>query len=293
MFTNGGRSITVLRALLEQGFEITDVFVPRDSIASQISAGTGINELTFTVVSDPNERSFVEYVSSKNCELGIVAGYSDIFCAELIETPRFGMLNLHGGRLPEYRGGSPLNWQLVNGEICAGISVIQMDSGIDTGRLMSCAEISISDEDTIATIHERANEAFPGLVLDAIKMALSGDRGQAQDESRAGYWHQRNDDDGKIEWTHMTAQNVVNLVRGVTRPYPGAHTTWRGKEVRIFHVRYTKTPMYGVPGRVVYLQGEGPYVVCRDRAVLIEDYLIDGVVARLPHGARLGLGRDT
>lgn len=290
VFLNGDRGVAALDALIGAGHGVSHVFLPdgrQDSAA--LAPLRGRSEFTFRPVKDVNAADFVAELRALQPALSIVAGYSTIFQQALIGVPTHGTVNLHAGRLPGYRGGSPLNWQILNGDDSAGISVIQMDTGIDTGDVLAEAELPIGPDDTIADLHTRANQVFPELVLAVIDAIASGNlERRVQNDEQACYWHQRNDADGRIDWAGRTARDVHNLIRAITRPYPGAHTRLGDLKVRIRGSALLDFALRGVPGRVVWLQGRGPYVVCRDRAILITDYAApDRPEFRLPHGAQL------
>ena len=236
-----------------------------------------------------NQPQFVDRMRALSPTLGIIGGYSEIFGANLINVPRHGTINLHGGALPKYRGGSPLNWQIINGESEIGLSVVQTDTGIDTGNIMASGSIPLQDHDTIGDIHEKANQLFPDLVSQVISDLETGiQESIPQDSEGAKYWHQRNDADGKIDWEHISVRETINLVRGITRPYPGAFCFSGQQEVRIFAAEMPDQVIRGVPGRVLWLQGMGPFVLCRDGAVLLTNYTINGNAAgALKNGAHL------
>ena len=289
VFCNGARGAAVLRAIAQAGHGASRVFVPlsrthQDAIVDACAAaGT-----TLEAVEDVNSASFARAFRATSTQLLLVAGFSSILREPLLSCAAHGAINLHAGRLPEYRGGSPLNWQIINGESTAGLSVIRLNQGIDTGPLLAEAEIVIGKDDTIADMHARANELFPKLTLEVLAGLDAGTlKSRTQDESRARYWHQRNDDDGRIDWSRHTAAEVHNLVRGLTRPYPGAFSELAGKRVRIFRSALPDRRIHGVPGRICYLQGDGPYVVCADCALLLLDYVLGDGDARLPQGGHL------
>jgi methionyl-tRNA formyltransferase len=153
-------------------------------------------------------------------------------------------------------------------------------------------EILIGPGDTIADLHQRANGLFPQLVTEVLAKLEAGTLVEhPQDPARARYWHQRSADDGCIEWATMTARQVHDLVRGVTRPYPGAFSYADGQRVSVWRTAVPDMDLRGVPGRVCWIQKSGPYVVCADRAVLLLDYEVEGS-GRLRTGTRLGGGRS-
>lgn len=294
-FLNGSRGTTVLNAVLEAGHEVAAACAPPGKAkelgleALREAHGTELIE-----VENVNDSRFVTELSERDPTLSVVAGFSTIFRGDLINAPKRGTINLHAGRAPAYRGGSPLNWQMINGESMAGISVLRMTEGIDDGPVLASGEFPIGARDTISDMHDRANAMFPGLVLDVLSRMDADDlQEQAQDTAQARYWHQRNDGDGRLRFEHMTAQECDRLIRAVGRPYPGAWFHWGECEVRVFAAEVaTESDLRGVPGRVCWLQGAGPYVLCRDRAIILTDYSVDGAPwsdgdARLPHGVHV------
>ncbi len=274
-YLNATRGLATLPVLLDAGHELAFAVLPpgRDAIA----AACREMGVATRIIENVNADTFVAEVRDADAELAVIAGYSTIFKRPLIAAPRHGTINLHGGRLPEYRGGSPLNWQIINGESSAGISVIRVDAGIDTGPLLASAEFPIGPDDTIREAHDRANALFPGLVIQVIDAIETGTLVERpQDETRAHYWHQRRPEDGAINWQHMTARQIHDLVRAVTRPYPGAITASGDAAVRVFATRLPTAPLTGSPGHVIGEDEDGPCVACTDGTLLLTDYEVDG-----------------
>ena len=286
VFLNGDRGLPVVDALHDGGHRIDSIVVPEDKTVAGLRELCDDRKIRRDGVRDVNDAAFLDRVRATDPNLFVVAGFSTIFKPELIDLPRLGTINLHGGPLPRYRGGSPLNWQLINGESTAGISVIRMDAGIDSGPVLAEASFPIRPCDTIADLHREANLRFPRLVLDAVaSLERDAGAGRAQDAGAACYWHQRSDADGKLDVTRLSAAEVDRMVRALTRPYPGAFFHAGGRKVRVFAVTVPDLMLRGVPGRICWIERRGPYLVCADRAVLITDYLIEGEPAqRLRHG---------
>ena len=290
LLLNGQRGIEVARALVGAGHGLVLAVIPSARAQDPgLVHGLSLMPVETIAVADANAQDCIEKIRSSRPNLMVVAGYSQILCRDVREIASHGAINLHAGRLPHYRGGSPLNWQIINGEKEAGLSVIQLDDGIDTGDILAQGIVEIGPDDTIGDLHERAVAVFPRLVLEVIAALESGNLVPVQQcASQSAYWHQRNDEDGRVDWARRTATEVHNLVRGLTRPYPGAFTYWGERRVRIFRTRVPDFVLRGVPGRVCYVQHQGPYVVCRDRALLVDDYQISGAEPdRLMHGSHL------
>lgn len=288
LFLNGTRGLAVLDVLVQLGYDISAIVTPPNIKNLSVAIKRKYNKLNHLEISDVNDFHAIGHLSSLEPSVFIIAGFSSIFRSDLLAVPKFGTLNLHAGRLPEYRGGSPLNWQMINGELSAGISVIQTNSEIDTGRVLAEALIPIEATTTIADLHQEANILFPKLVINALSQIRNRASGRVQSDINARYWHQRNDADGKLSFQAMTVKQIDLMVRALTRPYPGAWCLYKDKVLRVFAVEVPKFVLMGVPGRICHVQGVGPYVVCADRAVLLCEYQLEnGGCPKLHHGDRL------
>jgi len=290
-FLDGARGLSVVKAVVAHGHGIDAIFVPQRRVDDRsIAEARETLGIRVEGVENVNDQAFVAKLKVLSPRIILVGGFSQIMKRSILDVAGEGAINLHAGRLPQYRGGSPLNWQIINGEETAGISVVKVEEGIDAGNVLAAGEVPIDPDDTIADIHEKANRLFPELVLrvlDEMKRGVLVPR--PQDESQAAYWHQRNAEDGETRWDRMTARQVYDFVRALTRPYPGAFSHWQGRRLKIFGVSIPRKVVRGTPGRICYVQGVGPYVVCADRAVLLSDYEIEDMPSeKLPHGGRLG-----
>jgi len=287
VFFNGVRGISVIETIHKSKHEIIAVVTPSNT-SDEISKTVKNLKVSHLCFEKINTEESIAQLKKFDPELFIVAGYSTILKQKVLDIPQLGTINLHAGRLPEYRGGSPLNWQLINGEEKAGISVIFMDEGIDTGCVLAEEEFPIGQNDTISDLHQKANELFPNLVLKALnKLEVNDTSYSVQDERKAQYWHQRNDADGRLDFESMTMLEVDRMIRALTIPYPGAWATFENKVVRFYSAEMPAIKIKGVPGRICYLQGQGPFVVCKDGAVLVKKYNIENQLNEsLLHGKR-------
>jgi methionyl-tRNA formyltransferase len=275
VFLSGERGIFTLSHFLKRKLVPIEIYLTEDKreIIGKVSELVG-GSINVKVVGDVNDIRFVDYLNSLSLDFGVVAGFPTIFKAELIKSTLYGMVNQHAGRLPTYRGGSPLNWQIINGERKIGISVIKMDEGIDSGQVLASAEFLLSVGEDISHAHMKANNLFGSLSIQAIDKLLSGNYSAAETIGDSVYWHQRNDADGLIHWDRMSAAEVVNLVRGVAPPYPGAFCFFSKQMIRVYRASVPDDIYRGTPGRVFFVQGKGPLVCARDKAVLLRDYVV-------------------
>ena len=289
-FLNGTRGMAVLAQTLYAGHEVIAVVAPANRpLCKELATLAKAKDLKIEQIDSVNGPAFINSLREMVPSVSVIAGFSMILKEDVINVPIYGTINLHAGRLPQYRGGSPLNWQLINDETEAEINVIQVDTGIDTGDILARSTFPIEAGDTIADLHKKANDRFPELlvgVLDEIDKGTLNPR--PQDDLQASYWHQRSDADGRLRFDSMPAETVGRLVRAVTRPYPGAWCYMNDKRLRIFDVELVETLIRGTPGRVLWLEGKGPYIICEDRAILITDYAIEKTdVEKLSHGIQL------
>jgi len=269
IFGNGERSIEVYRNLniknhningfitVEKNYSFLQQFIPKKLLIS---------------LEDINNEEAINNFLKLKPDLFIVAGFSQIFTKELLSIPKIGTINLHAGKLPKYRGGSPLNWQLINREEKAGISIILMDEGIDTGNILAEDIFEIEKEDDINSLHNKANKKFPKLVIEAIKELEKGNKGIKQDESQAIYWHQRQEKDGEINFKILNALDVQYKIKALSPPYNGAWANLDGKKIIFTKSEIPKLKIKGTPGKVLFINKIGPYIICKDYAILIIRY---------------------
>jgi methionyl-tRNA formyltransferase len=145
--------------------------------------------------------------------------------------PAYG---LHASLLPDYSGGAPLVWAMINGETKTGISLFQMGDGVDSGPIAAQAEESIQNDDTIATLYARIEERGLALLRDALPAMANGTLTlRSQDESKRRTVPQRSPEDGRIDWNQDCAA-IDRFIRAQTRPYPGAFSTFNGKPITIW-----------------------------------------------------------
>ena len=148
--------------------------------------------------------------------------------------PAYG---LHASLLPDYSGGAPLVWAMINGESKTGITFFQLDGGVDSGPIVGQSQTRIKSDDTIATLYFRIEQMGLDLVREHLLEIEAGTvRLEVQDESKRRFFPQRSPEDGLIDW-RKRAGKIHDFVRAQTRPYPGAFTTWRGRKITIWSSR--------------------------------------------------------
>lgn len=173
-------------------------------------------------------------------------------------SPAYG---LHASLLPDYSGGAPLVWAMINGETKTGITFFQMDDGVDSGPIVGQVEEMILDSDTIETLYARIEERGLELLRAELhKLAFGTASFKPQDESRRRIFSQRSPLDGRINWL-WDAHRIRNFVRAQTSPYPGAYTYFGSRKVNIWSVSISHRDLLLRPGRIAVRESQ-LYVGC-------------------------------
>jgi len=187
------------------------------------------------IKSGMKDNDLFEQVRSWHPDMFLVVGwYHMIPSSWRAIAPAYG---LHASLLPDYSGGAPLVWAMINGEKQTGITLFQFADGVDNGPIVGQAKTQIREDDTIATLYARIEDLGLDLIKEYLpKLANGTAELQAQDESKRRIFPQRRPEDGMIDW-NWSARDIYNFVRAQTRPYPGAFTTLKGKEIKIWNSR--------------------------------------------------------
>ena len=148
-----------------------------------------------------------------------------------------------------------------------------MNELIDGGEIIKIKYFKLENNDDISIVHNKANKLFASMTLELLSIIFKGHiKAIKQKENKAQYWHQRNDQDGRINWSTMNALQVHNLVRALTIPYKGAFTYHNKEKVRIFKTKISDKKFHGTPGRIVKIKDNNLLVICNDCGLIIEDY---------------------
>ncbi len=219
-------------------------------------------------------------------ELIVVAAFGQILRPHVLQLPAHGCLNVHASLLPRWRGAAPIQHAILAGDIKTGISLMQMDEGLDTGPVYAKRAIPIGPEETAATLHDRLAALGAELLGEKLEMIVSGRlTAEAQDNTFSTYAPMIKKGDGEIDWGRPAAK-IERQIRAMT-PWPGAFTSWEGKTLKILsrEVVGEDVVIEGRPGLVVKMAGgaavatgEGAIGLGRiqlagKRATRIEDFL--------------------
>ena len=190
-----------------------------------------------------------------NIDLFLLCGFPYIIKKNLYNLPKFGTLNLHAGPLPHYKGGSPLNWQILNGEKKIGLSVIRINNKIDDGPLLKQKFFKIKKDHDIKDVHKIANNIFPKILYESIIKIINKKKPFIKKNNKSSkYFKQRTEEDGKINWKKLDNIKVYNLIRATTKPYPGAFSyNTKGKKITFYKASIDQKKFFNLkPGQVFF-----------------------------------------
>lgn len=194
----------------------------------------------------------------------VVAAYGQILPVALLSIPPRGCLNIHASLLPRWRGAAPIQRALLAGDHETGITIMQMDAGLDTGAILLQEKIMIDDVDTTQTLHHRLARLGARSIVQALNQPPQP---RAQDESLATYAVKITKAEAQIEWTRPT-QAIWRQIRAFN-PVPGAATTLAGATLKIWHAQPSPAGNTGLPGRVLATAASGIVVGTGDGALSI------------------------
>lgn len=179
------------------------------------------------------EPEAVETLRGYQADIFVVAAFGQILTEEILGMPRYGCVNIHASLLPRYRGAGPIQWAIINGEKITGVTIMQMDKGIDTGDMLLKTEVPIASDETGDTLHDKLAAAGARLIVEALAKIEAGDVTPVrQNDADSCYAKMLQKSMGKIDW-QMEAEKLDCLIRGLIS-WPGASTVYRGKNLKIW-----------------------------------------------------------
>jgi methionyl-tRNA formyltransferase len=225
----------------------------------------------------PDDEDLVTELKEADPDLIVATNWRTWIPPHIFGLPRYGTLNVHDSLLPAYAGFAPLNWAIINGEKEVGVTAHMMDDDLDAGDVVLQRAVPVGPRDTATDLFHRTLQLFGPLVLDSIELIASGrTTWTTQDRSQASFFHKRSVEDNRIDWT-WPAEDIANLVRAQSDPYPNAFTFHRGARIRVLSAIPSEGRYGGTPGRIFIREGNGVVVVAgadarkgRSRGLVIE-----------------------
>lgn len=196
----------------------------------------------------------VEHLRELHPDAMVVVGYGQILPQSIIDIAPLGIINVHASLLPELRGAAPIQWSIARGFKTTGVTTMRIDAGLDTGDILLRWETPIGPDETAIELSARLAEAGADLLVDTLARLCAGSiQPQRQDHSQASYAPILKKEDGRIDWSNP-AQQIHDLIRGF-QPWPGAHTSFRGRSLHLWRSRLIPQRWNRAPGAIVHERG--------------------------------------
>lgn len=200
-------------------------------------------------------------IKELNPDLIVVVAYGKIIPKDIIDMPKFGIINVHSSLLPRFRGAAPINAALMAGDEKSGVTIMYVAEGLDTGNIILAKETPITEEDNFETLHDRLKFLGAEALDEAVTLIEKGENESIpQDDSLATFVKPFKKEDLKIDW-NKSKEEIFNFVRGIS-PVPCAWTMDEDKLLKVYEVKkYDKVYENGVNGEIVdKVKGKGPVV---------------------------------
>ena len=214
---------------------------------------------------------FVELLHELQPELIVVAAFGQFLSKEILELPKYGCINVHASLLPKYRGAAPIQYAIIKGEKESGVTIMQMDIGMDTGAMLDKAVVPIGENTTMGELHDALREQGAALLLEVIdKIAAGTAVAEPQDNEQATYATLLDRSMEHIDWS-KTAQEVHNLIRGFN-PAPSTFTKLpNGKSLKIWGSKMTDKSSAAAAGTVIETSKHSFFVACGEGVLEITE----------------------
>lgn len=265
-----------LEAIINAGHEVVMVLTQPDRpagrgmklVASAVKQVAIKHEIPLLQPQSLKSADIQAQLKDMNADVMVVAAYGLILPKAVLNIPRDGCLNIHGSILPRWRGAAPIQRAILAGDKETGITIMQMDVGLDTGAMLLIERIPIEQNDTTLTLHDKLCALGARCIVEALTL-LSQDKlvATAQDDALACYAPKIKKAEAEIDW-QLSANEINQFVRAFN-PTPGAFARINGDVLKIWQVTVIESSS-GQPGEIIASGREGVTVACGDGAIILE-----------------------
>ncbi len=272
-------SVPCLNSLIDAGHEILAVFTQPDKprgrkqelTPPEVKVCALQHGLTVYQPKTLRDGEAMKIIADLAPDCIVVVAYGKILPKEILDYPKYGCINIHASLLPKYRGSAPIQWSVINGEKETGVTIMQMDEGIDTGDMLYQKAIPIMIDDTAESMFEKLSALGGEMIVDALRKLEKGElKAIKQDDALSSHAPMLDKKISEIDWD-QPAEKVHDLVRGLYS-WPIAQTSLHGKKLKIYRTSLGKGR--GESGAVI---NTTPLTIaCKEGAVVIEELQLEG-----------------
>ncbi|PSA91838.1 methionyl-tRNA formyltransferase [Bacillus atrophaeus] len=269
-------SVPVLRTLIDEGYEVVGVVTQPDRPKGRKKVMTpppvkeealrhGITVLQPEKVRQDEE---IEKVLALKPDLIVTAAFGQILPKKLLDSPKYGCINVHASLLPELRGGAPIHYSILQGKKKTGVTIMYMVEKLDAGDMLSKIEVDIEENDNVGTLHDKLSKAGAELLSQTVPDVIKGNVTPIQqDEGKATYAPNIKREQELIDWSR-SGEDLYNQVRGLN-PWPVAYTTLNGQNLKIWSAKKTPAQKKAEPGTVIAVEENGIVVATGNETALL------------------------
>ena len=222
-----------------------------------------------------NSKDSIAKLKELNPDFIIVVAFGQILKKEVLDIPKYDCINVHASLLPKYRGAAPINWAVINGELETGITIIEMEEGLDSGNMILSQAIDITQEDDFESLHDKLSVIGADLLIEALdNIKMGKDKRIEQDDNLSSYAPMIFKDTGKIHW-NKPGRDIYNLIMGL-RPTPSAYTIYNDMMMKIHKASLIPKFNDAEVGRIIKVNKEGIFVNSNDKCIVIEEIQFPG-----------------
>ena len=222
------------------------------------------------------DEELIKRIKEIDPDLIVVVAYGKIIPREIIDIPKYGIINVHSSLLPKYRGASPIHSAVLNGDKETGVSIMYIEEELDSGDVILMESCEITETDTLGTLHDKLKVIGAELLGKALSLIEKEEVSSTpQDHTKATFVKPITKEEEKIDWSRP-AEEVYNKVRGLN-PFPGAYTTFKDTVVKIYETEKDYEEYEGDFGEIVALKKKhGPVVKLRDGNLILKNIKLQG-----------------
>ena len=278
-------AVGTLEALIEAGHEVIGVVTQPDTpkgrgktlMATPVKEVALKHQIPVYQPKKVREAGFTETLGRLAPDVIVVAAFGQIITKEILDIPRFGCINVHASLLPAYRGAAPIQWAVINGEKESGVTIMQMDEGLDSGDMIDKVVVPLAEDETGGSLFDKLSQAGARLCVKVLKDLEEGNavRVKQPEESTTPYASMISKKMGEIDW-NRSAKSIEQLIRGLD-PWPSAYTKLQGKTLKLWKAEAQKENVpEGVPGEVVKVERDTFCIQTGDGILKIEEVQLEG-----------------
>ena len=277
-------AVGTLEALIQAGHELIGVVTQPDKpkgrgkslMATPVKEVALKHQIPVYQPQKVRETEFTENLRRLAPDVIVVAAFGQIITNEILEIPRYGCIHVHAALLPAYRGAAPIQWAVINGEKESGVTIMQMDEGLDTGDMIDKVVVPLAEDETGGSLFDKLSQAGAGLCVKVLKDLEEGKavREKQPEESTTAYASMISKKMGEVNWNE-SAKSIEQLIRGLN-PWPSAYTKLQGKTLKLWQAQVEEQEEEGRPGEILRVEKDAFYVKTGKGLLKIKEVQLEG-----------------